>query len=818
MEGVQARADLTTTKLDLHVKGPGEESVKEWLVTRSQSTPEDLGSRFSPLFPLHRLPNPTVAMAYPLPPVNDKECDRPKSVHLPHPLLFAGMPLPINTSLNVHLHGTWILSKDRRSIRFDAADVTGHRTLDSEYNQHLLEHLVPKLYLSTLSIVQLLRREVAEFPKVPNSDISRTVVEALHRAFVTSEEPLCWTVTNELISPKDAIFHTTRNVAVRNLLKLLKIPNYVDIPRVAEEYVDWEKLKTDTPTVVHDFLLTKAEEVRALFATPENKLADHVESLILYLLEGEKGAEQDLQGVPLLLLHDGTATDFKAKGNQAVYYTADAAEVAALFSPTDVLGAGISSKTRDKLLEKQLNVVNFNGEGLRDLLQRCPKQIVPAGIRDLVTGEEPWFSQLERLINRLKLSNTTLDDLKDLPIIPTTNNRTLLSLDHVMTAGVLWRDWTTADSLVQTMLSIGAHVINPYHPILPQNHPETMRDEMTIVRCLFALHIRSPPTHLPSGSWSGVAAWIRNRLQASIDSTTMEDLEKLKTIPIWEASDMQSQAVTFQAADQVEMVPKDVDLNAISAYLQTGIFVRESNVLSTILGKVPACNDRALTLRDVIQRLDLPSSVSSQADQNLRHVLHLAASTGEDWQRPLIPSGDNSLSPPQTLYHHEVDLYAHVLRHTPHLVVHPEYRDMMDQLLRLGVKNTVTVEDLLRCVKIAHADVLKEQLLLEDAAWLWNYVIESHLTRSLGWEDWSTCRFIPGAERRSDLHRSFDVYASQVPDIASSNRLVLEDHIAVAWTQRRRFEQPPPPWVTGSFPELGVPTIDEVVRLFILCF
>ena len=143
---------------------------------------------------------------------------------------------------------------------------------------------------------------------------------------------------------------------------------------------------------------------------------------------------------------------------------------------------------------------------------------------------------------------------------------------------------------------------------------------------------------------------------------------------------------------------------------------------------------------------------------------------------------------------------------------------MMDQLLRLGVKNTVTVEDLLRCINIAHTDVLKEQLLLEDAVWLWNYVIESHLTRSLGWEDWSTCRFIPGAERRSDLHRSFDVYAFQVPDIASSNRLVLEDHIAVAWTQRRRFEQPPPPWVTGSFPELGVPTIDEVVRLFILCF
>jgi sacsin len=75
--------------------------------------------------------------------------------------MFNILPLPISSDLPVHIHATFMLSGDRRSI---AIDEYGTKSHGSDWNRHILEVALPKLYLTFLDeIGKQVRQRVFEF-------------------------------------------------------------------------------------------------------------------------------------------------------------------------------------------------------------------------------------------------------------------------------------------------------------------------------------------------------------------------------------------------------------------------------------------------------------------------------------------------------------------------------------------------------------------------------------------------------------------------------------------------------------------------------
>ena len=809
MEVLSQLPGVSALQLALRVQKEGLALDQTWLITKYETQKDKLPFIYQPLFPLHRLPNPAVALAYPLP-------ASPNG--LPHDLgdtalLFATMPLPIHTSLTAHLHGSWILSQDRRSIRFDAPDEKGNRPVDSQYNEHILQNLVPPLYLFTIALAQSRSTYPMKWPASANSNISRTVTASLYKAFATTSEKVCLSITDQLITPKDAIFYQTPSLAVRKILTDLALPNFVRDCRVAEPLVPWDKLETSTPKVVRRVLISHADQVKRICGDPDQKYAEkYVNSLLEYLLKDE----QDLCGVPLLLQYDGNVTNFKPENASPVFVTSGADRLSRLFRPAWFLSPHITGAVVEELLKQPVNLQVLAADGMRDLLRRR-HNIQPASNRAIAPGEISWFSDFLELLSdahfRYAKNPVQLDQLSDLPLIPTVDSTALLSLNFAKSdARVLWRSYPTDDWLVEIMIQLGAHVVDRDHRALPLELPPNMNHVLKVVGCLLALGIRSMPT--PSGSWRRLSDWIKEELSITLPPT--EQLSRLSSLPLWEAQTMDGQGVTLYSADEVDVLPTGVDVSVVAPYFHMDMraYATWHPVLNSMILKVPRLASRALKTRDLLSRLAFPARVT-EADHPRFHLVldWVIRVSPEGWNGRVVPCGDGTLASPGTLYDHRVELFARALQNRPQMMVLPRYRPYIDGLVTLGIRREVTADAFLQCIRVAHEDAAAGALTPMDAAWLWRHFSDSDVTRLLQqrWQEISTFRFIPAAPRRSNLPILFDQYAEPFPNIVAAKELLRPSEVSVAWTQRRCFDVAPLPYVSALFPEIGIPEIREVV-------
>ncbi|KIO22368.1 hypothetical protein M407DRAFT_216576 [Tulasnella calospora MUT 4182] len=194
----QGAQDVVATNLSLKVKGPHTDAVSEhWLVTRSQASKEGFPTHLQPLFPLHRLPTPTFGLAVHLSAKSTIRSSR----------LFATLPLPVSISLPVHVHATWILAQDRRSIRYDAPDAGNQRPLDTQYNEHILETAIAPLYIKTLALVLAHHPKVIRlfWPDKAPSGPSRIIATKLYTQIISTQEPVLLSAQKKPIAPSNAV-------------------------------------------------------------------------------------------------------------------------------------------------------------------------------------------------------------------------------------------------------------------------------------------------------------------------------------------------------------------------------------------------------------------------------------------------------------------------------------------------------------------------------------------------------------------------------------------------------------------------------------
>ena len=128
-EDVQSNEDDDPFLINLSTESPlvfPQNRRSSWLVVTKLIPSEQFPDRLRTVVDRHRLKQLSIALAARISPRTLAQGD-----HASHFHFFSSLPLPIPTSLPVHVHASFILADDRRNIRWDG---DGTLTGDSECN------------------------------------------------------------------------------------------------------------------------------------------------------------------------------------------------------------------------------------------------------------------------------------------------------------------------------------------------------------------------------------------------------------------------------------------------------------------------------------------------------------------------------------------------------------------------------------------------------------------------------------------------------------------------------------------------------------
>ncbi|KAG8947704.1 hypothetical protein FRC04_010548 [Tulasnella sp. 424] len=794
-------------ELQLITPNSGRPVTEHWLVTQTRVDQGEFPPTFQNLFPRYRLPSSSsfgIAM-------NLSARDVPKDSRL-----FATLPLPISISLPIHIHATWILAQDRRSIRCDAPDAGGNRTMDSQYNEYLLENVIPGLYLRSLAVIanrypKLIRHF---WPRKSQDGLSRTVGSAFYKQLISSAEPVLLTVENKPIAPVDAIVHVNHisPAAVRKVLTELKVPNYVATPYFDTGFLDdWGSLRRDSPTEVATLLREYVTDLQRLWHSapqPSSKFnANDVLSILDYLMkEGES-----LMGVPLLLLGDGELAVFRDSDHQSVF-ASHRGDISELFGRGSVVSPMVTELVAQKLSKAGVNVKTLDAEGMRELLRNHHDPITPARQKSTNEAQREWHRKLLDFLTR-PASPAKIEDLANLPLLPTVGRDLAISLDYANEDSVWWRFMTEDRSLTTVILQLGVVSVD----VLPGTLLKTESIDLPRILKLFARFghgLQRMHEQVNSEDWGlfvrYLKAWIQPSFLSQLSST---DFMTLTNIPIFEGR----QSVThlpFVSPSQVLMMPSGVSFEAVGRYLPNdAIFAIPSLELSATLRRG---NDqhRILSFDDLLQRLQIPEQLPEGTDAEFTTLLRLIATYHSGaYHGRLVPDMNRVVRRPDQMFDHREQLFSIAFENRPELFIHPAFRSLTDNLLSLGLQREVTPQRLLESIQAVDTDVRSGLEAGRRASWVWNYVNDApQPIRSISWGQIRSLRFIPRHNQRHPSDSDLDRYARDLPAIVSLDELCVPERASLVWTQRASFASTPTTILKAVYSEIGEPTPPDVVR------
>lgn len=205
----EGHEDLTiTTKRPDHwdKRESSGSSEEKWVIFRQFTSLKELPDKLQSLIETHRLRSPiNISMAIRTPPSDP--APQLESLQLERHSLFSTLPLPVSTTLPVHLSASFILTPDRRNVRFDDSS---DDNLESRYNRWLLADVAPLLYFELLEI--MLRRYNQNWPfwpgNTPSNDedaISRVRSTELPVSLSLITFPRFWWLPFIVITWQDAV-------------------------------------------------------------------------------------------------------------------------------------------------------------------------------------------------------------------------------------------------------------------------------------------------------------------------------------------------------------------------------------------------------------------------------------------------------------------------------------------------------------------------------------------------------------------------------------------------------------------------------------
>ncbi|KAJ7673472.1 hypothetical protein B0H17DRAFT_1083119 [Mycena rosella] len=782
----------------IHIHTPGAEPATEDFKVVHVSCPlTDLSSDLTPLVEPHRLRSPiVVGLAAPLSQTNANH-------HL-----FSTLPLPMTTTLPVHLTASFILTPDRRHIRLD-----DYANPESKYNRWLLSVVAPPLYLFLLEDLLRTQAQLGNEAWWPGNtgqqqdSVSKHLVDAFYSTHLAStKRRVCASVfdVGQQFRPSDVLVGGDEPAPVSKILGLLNTPHIVRLPTKIRDRCAGS-MKTINPAFVASEIKQKSRNLMSLFNDGQVTTRD-IQILTNFLAEDNATS---FTGLPLLPLANGKLAVVQTYGSLTYFVWKPTHPDRVLFRPESLIHSDFVAA---KFLDKGLNVSKFTVNAVETLIkEHLPEADEKVGMKP---EEEKWVATFWAECPHFGLPAEI--KFASFPLVRTTRQGHYVSLNKCSTNTVILTSNSEPYWLCSLLRELGASVIQRDSKELSQalrnalklypafSFEKTLEYFQTIEATIPSRFAKlDPPIH------AEFAAWARGQ----IIHTPERLMTTANALPIWKTL-QKGQTVTLHPASILQMLPFGISRDIATRFM--GVPSVEYNAALIHLKNYP------LNFNQFWYHLRLPTTLKPEDQHVYKQLLTLMPSNFiYNTDSILVPNGHRVLVKANTLYtRHALFVAAFGSDSSPDHFIMDSFRDLEPRLVSLGLKShtNLDVDTFKACAKAIQDDSenpnIEARARVVFRAYGEDVPLRIDSTQAHIWRQLDTLRFVPREplRRRTMGIDEASVYVKHLPPIVSPEKVLLVENEAIAWTQRAVLRYPPQERLLLANPSFGKPTPTEVVE------
>ena len=785
--------------------------LEHWKVLFETIPDQDIPSDFKECLSTHKIQTVSVGIAGAL------GAKPPSNSHRP----FFGLPLPNTISLPIHLHCTFILSEDRRSIRYDER---GEGNMASKFNKWLLTEKVPSLYFKFLAgwNYDSPMKECPWWPSLAGIDtISQIITEAMQTAFPKSNELICNTYSGHRIAPSKA--HFLQPPCPKGLLLQL-LPE--DLTIIPSEYslLPSPPLQNVDISYLTIILQSNAASITSMYADGIITVDDVLE-VVEFLSSSPYpsglpvSSSPDLSGLPLLPLANETLALLSTEHTtfHCPSWQDEAPEAPWFpFPPHYFLDPRAESKQD---FYRLLGVRQLDSTAISKLIaEKIPEQDTFDSSPDL----EVWFDELWTLLDAI--TEATIEDpaFERLPLIPTHSPGApmRISLQKLDRSSVLFIK-------PNTNLPLEACVALGMELVMARDCKEKLK---RAIKCIKFRKEQPPRIHraiigffknstsrisecfgrLDHGLHLEFSRWFREQLNDGYYSLTDEEEAIVKDLPLWETIPIGRTPARFVSANTAVVIPDVVTPDMIRKWAKgSNAYVPTSNLVS--LMKKP---------------VDLPTFYADYLSfpplmDNITHVYKSLLSEVLGSPNPrtsiLVPNTTGRMMQSDKLYLSSNVTFSSAFALRRGVFLHSDLGDLEQRLRSWGLIDTISTSSFEACASAIHQDARKPGMRVRAQVVFLTYDTEMPpklLADRSSQKALENLRFIP---RLMDFTRYESIRADDYQSfgsIVSPSEVMDPKFVRVAWTQRAMCFEEPSPELRLVNDSVWKPTVREVVSLF----
>ncbi|PIL32619.1 hypothetical protein GSI_05323 [Ganoderma sinense ZZ0214-1] len=825
-----------------------------WLVVSTTILQEQIPERLRSAFDEHRFQHLNIALAARTSPKAVPTDDHASNFHF-----FSSLPLPIPTSLPVHLHASFILAADRRNIRWDG---DGTLTRD-ECNHWLLSTALPPLYLRVIELLNLDGPFVSEVPTPwpGNKDrdldpISKALVDAFYSDHLSvSTQQVFRGVTGRLLEPSKAVIRHTIPRVVKDVLHELHPDTLVELPHaVRSKVLTVPSIPRVSPQYVHDVIASSREQFLVICGKDTSTIPEIAQGLIRYMLLDDPKLSipsASLHGLPLLPLSDGTLENIEAEGEQAdrIYVGSWGSSLTPgrpwpLFSATRFLDPKVDQQL---VLDQGWNVFPWDEAAVVALLQ---ERIPESTRREVSETEREWTMAFWRFFDHSPLKQSELlNALNPFPLIPTNDERVFVSLEIATAFPAICLPSLSSEAwLVGPLQQIGVLIINIQPSSMfarvrtTEGLPRIVKDRLldsiafTSTRVLQTLHHLNSDGHIETrfGTLSEenrtrLARWLRDSLGHILllhpKAAKLDFVNVLRSLPIWPAYRGSGVSVLKSlSTSHIRLLPQHAKpACSIVPFLLANpnlYFVEHSEDISCLEVIQP------MSMGEFSRLLKFPpffrtDDMIPRYKPLLDVVIKLGGQEIELSKSLRVPNGNLELITVCSMYKSNVPEFTAAFAHRRgEKFVHPQLSSYEQKLVVFGLRERLTFETFKECVAAIDQDFdeATQPGDLDRCGVIYEWYttrLPFTVTNSDEWRQLDGYSFIPTRlSRREGVATLFNDtgFALRLPRIVSPRQILRPEYSAIAWTQRALFDGTPDKRLFMADESVGIPAIEEVVK------
>ncbi|KAM6499224.1 hypothetical protein JOM56_004732 [Amanita muscaria] len=729
--------------------------------------------------------------------------------------LFCALPLPVTTSLPVHISAPFILERQRRNIRLDDLG------MESKYNRWLLSSEIPSLYLylleTLLSTDSTQGTNKAWWPPTSqnggNSMATQIFIDAFWTREILATSPrrifASRTKPSTHLAPQNAILLDETHSFNKTLSKI------VDVSQPAS-VVDFSGTPTDAAAACKAGLrFVDAPFVKNLlqgFQVCQQLDEDDIKMALLFLCSNNRPVPL---GLPLLPLEDGSYGTISLKSNsRRTYYVLDRAS-SADYPPfrkdhfihrefkTFLLNSGYK-RVWDRLHHEN-NVSPLTPEGIVKLMKDF---IEPA---DEFVGDHAY----ENWVNDFWRAEITKPQaVSQFPLVSTCKRLHYISFRKVNDSSVIvLEDKPPEQPHYSVLQKLGLTIVA--RETLPSHLRADVKTKFSVYTS-FLKFIREHPDklrmmrQLTTDDQEVLGSWIRSCFPYS----TNEYVHVACQVPVWPVQQGPNNTWLGALDDAaVTILPHRMPVAALCPFTNYAIMNWEESMKNV---KEPCTTQRIVELLRVSAGTVIRQAVDRDNYEEFIKNFVTMDKVGD--HQLLVPNSNFTLQYASNLFE-PAELFVATFKSDSPLLLSQNFQHFAEDLEKYGLKlqSCLDLPMFIECAAAFDSDTDSNRNKEPRGVVLYRYFNSLRLSP----EDTQRCRelddfkFIPRIDRQRPGYGDVDTIGYMDEDLPrvllAPAQITIPDFEAICWSQKGRTNPSPNKTLCGTYQSLGKPNGSDVL-------